>query len=555
MWMKLAVRFRGKSERNRLDRAASDPAATQQTFLLDLLRRNADTAFGREHGFADIRSPDEFERRVPIRDFEGFRPYVDRLLAGEQAVLTAEPPFMFTMTSGTAGQPKYIPVTQLSQLLGARLFRQWMYRALRAHPRFLDGASVAVVSPAIEGHTAAGVPYGSASGMIYRKVPRLVRRHYAIPYLVSEIRDYECRYFATARFGLAARVSTIATANPSTLVRLAEIGTSRAEAIIRAVRDGTLGVDLPEQRPLAAELSAAIRPDPGRARILDRIHATTGALRPAECWPELALVACWLGGSVGVQAAKLAAHYGERTPVRDLGYLASEARVTVPCEDGTPSGILAVATNYYEFIPEEAMDERQPPVLGSHELELGKRYYILLTTEGGLYRYDINDVVEVTGFHAQTPMLVFLRKGRDMASITGEKLHVNQVLAGIAEVRQRFGLLIEQFRAAANPEAARYDLFVELSPTADGVSDQRLRRDLLLGLDQALGTLNVEYQQKRKSQRLQAPRLHLMPPGWAEAECRRQVQAGKRDTQWKWQALVASPRPEDVAAALRVLDA
>ena len=140
------------------------------------------------------------------------------------------------------------------------------------------------------------------------------------------------------------------------------------------------------------------------ARTLEQLAATTGTLRPEKCWPELVLIGCWLGGSVGTLALRLEEFYGD-VPIRDLGYLASEGHFTIPYEDQTASGILSIGTTYFEFVPEEAIDEPEPPVLSCHELELNARYSVLLTTASGLYRYDIHDIVEVTGFYRETPML------------------------------------------------------------------------------------------------------------------------------------------------------
>ena len=75
----------------RFERATAEPDRAQATALRELLERSARTVFGREHGFDAIRTPAEYRRAVPLRDYEGFRPYVERIIAGEAAVLTAEP--------------------------------------------------------------------------------------------------------------------------------------------------------------------------------------------------------------------------------------------------------------------------------------------------------------------------------------------------------------------------------------------------------------------------------------------------------------------------------
>ncbi|MBD0371425.1 MAG: GH3 auxin-responsive promoter family protein [Pyrinomonadaceae bacterium] len=537
--LKHARTLRGRIASILLDRACANPTKAQRSYLLRLLRRNAATAFGRAHGFSCIRSEADFRSRVPVREYEDFRPFVERIIASERNVLTAEEPFMLALTSGTTSEPKYIPVTRTLQHETASLMAVWLYRAERDHRGLLNQSSVGIVSRAVEGH-ANGIPYGSTSGLIYKNIPAFVRRAYAVPYIVSEIDDYDARYFATARFALARKVSFIATPNPSTLLRLAEVVAENQEGLIRAVHDGTLGAEI-KQREIRAQLSSMLRPDPLRARELERVIKTAGFLRAGDCWRDLLLIGCWTGGSASVKLARLEKFYG-RVPLRDLGYLASEGRITVPFEDRTASGIPAIRSGYYEFIAEEEMERADARALSICELEVGRRYSILLTTSGGLYRYKINDIVEVTGFHQGAPLLAFVRKGGEMADITGEKMHVNHFIEAVREVARRFQLTIEQFRAAPDREESRYEIYLELEQQ---VPLSVLQSEVLPALDRALAKVNVEYEQKRRSKRLSEPRINLMARGWSQREMRRHIQTGRRDTQYKWQILCPEKRAED----------
>ena len=550
-FLKLAHQLRGKIESLALDRAASEPEKAQRRFLANLLSKNADSLFGKIHGFADIRSEADFRRQIPVRDYEDFRPFVNRIMNGEQSVLTKENPFMFTMTSGTTSEPKYIPVTRESQAHNSSLMRQWIYRAERDHKGLTAQPGVGIVSRAIEGYASSGLPFGSASGLIYKNIPWFIRRAYAIPYAVSEIEDYDERYFALARFALGSRISFIATANPSTLLRLAEVCVKNQEKLIRAIHDGTLGLNAPKQPVLCAELEKTLKPNPARAKQLMRVVAEHGFLRLADCWSDLRMLGCWLGGSVGMQASKLARFYGD-TPLRDLGYMASEGHFTIPSEDNEPAAILALNSSYYEFIPEEEEDSPQPTILSSYELEIGKRYSILLTTAAGLYRYKIADIVEVTGFYRRAPLLAFVRKAGEMASITGEKLHANHLLKAVECVRQKFKLKIEQFRAVPNFKLSRYEIYLELQ---ENFPSDKLRSEVLPKIEDELQRVNIEYKQKRQSQRLAAPCLYLMKRGWAEFVFRRQVAAGKRDTQYKWRILCPQPCEEDEPFIIRKIEA
>ena len=335
------------------------------------------------------------------------------------------------------------------------------------------------------------------------------------------------------------------TPNPSTFIRLAEIMSQHAEQMIRSIHDGKAG-----KGEEYSALKKYLAPDPDRAKFLQMILEKKGMLRPYDVWPELKLLACWLGGSVGIQARKLADCYGD-VPVRDIGYMASEAHASLPYQDNTPSGVLAIQTNYYEFIPEENHGTQNPPVLSCHELEQGKRYAVLLTTASGLYRYDINDIIEVTGFYHKTPLIAFVRKGRDMTNITGEKMHANHFLSAMDEARRRFNLVIEQFRAMPDFETGRYAIYVEFNVS---IADEILKEQAIPFIDQSLAKVNMDYAEKRKSKRLKSPCLRLMRRGWAEEECRRFMQMGRRDIQYKWRVLCPEPQPEDVAAVIKTIE-
>ena len=266
---------------------------------------------------------------------------------------------------------------------------------------------------------------------------------------------------------------------------------------------------------MRAALAGRLRKNPARARRLESLIKSDGTLRPREYWPRLQLIGCWKGGTVGVRLQEFARWFGKTTPVRDLGYMASEAQMTLPISDSGSAGILAIDENFYEFIPESEIDSPAPTILTCAELEAGASYYLVLTTAAGLYRYDINDVVRVAGFYNQTPLIEFVRKGRDVTNITGEKLHVNQVIQAMAQAQNAAGMAVQHFRACADAEESLYSFFVEL----DGAmpAQERLMQ-LLQELDASLRALNVEYAQKRESRRLGAPVLCVMKPGWFSAK-------------------------------------
>ena len=366
-----------------------------------------------------------------------------------------------------------------------------------------------------------------------------MRGRYALPYAVTGIEDYDARYFAALRLAIEQPVTCVSTPNPSTLIQLAETGRRQVERLIRSVHDGVAGIDI-AQADIAAAITRRLAPNPGCARRLERIVGSASGFEPRAYWPSLRVIACWTGGSVGARLPELRRLYGEEVPIRDLGYLASEARMSMPIADDTSSGLLAIDNCVFEFVPED--ESIESGTLLCDELSIGGRYRVLLTTRNGLYRYDINDIVEVTGFHHRCPMIRFVRKGQDMTSLTGEKLHVDQCLSAVRTVQRRFKVWFNAFRLVADAESACYRLLVEpAGGNADGFNVPAISR----AVDCELGVQNLEYAKKRRAGQLNPLDVVIMRPGWSDAVCRAAFAAGRRDIQFKWKHLLEGFDVED----------
>ena len=532
-----AVHLLGALPRRALENATRDPQAAQARLLERILARNRDTEFGRRHSFASLRNGKDYSAAVPVSTFDDLTADVARTIAGEENILTADRPMLYNITSGTTGQPKLIPVTRKGRDRIAVSTLLWFRYALNDHPAFLDGDALFITGAAVEKRTALGLPCGSASGMILDSLPGILHRSFVPTRPVAAVADYELRYRLIARLALERRVSVVATPNASTLLKIARASAAHQEEIVRAVRDGRLLDTTPsslatEERKALEALGASLRPNVQRARQLEEVIRKHGRLLPFACWESLQFVGCWLGGSAGMHAQELAAYYGTRVPLRDLGFLSSEATITIPAGDGSAAGILALPNAYYEFLP-ETDDDPAAPVL-CHELEVGRRYRILLTNWNGLYRYDIRDVVEVQGFHHRTPLLAFVRKTADFLNITGEKLHVNHLLLALGSLGTDLGVRVRQFRAVSSQSDRHYELLLcfEQEPPADFLRDA-----VLPAVDGMLRSVNIEYDSKRASGRLAPPVLHVMETAWPEAAQRHDVANGRRDIQYKWRAM------------------
>ena len=520
------------------------PQENQNHLLLDLIKRTRATRFGRDHRFDAIRSLRDYRAQVPVGDYERLRPYIDGAQNGEANALTAKPVLMFTMTSGSTGEPKLIPVTEATRRNHRQLTRFWYYRALVDHPDLFNGKLLGLVSPIVEGRTAGGIPFGAASGLIYQSSPSWIQNAYATPYEIAEVKDFEVKYYLTMRLALECDITFLGTPNPSTILKLVETVNQNKHEMIKDICDGTITARCDLRPQMRAVLTDRLRKNPMRARRLESLIKNDGTLRPKEYWPRLQLIGCWKGGTVGVRLKEFARWFGNATPVRDLGYMASEAQMTLPISDSGSAGILAIDENFYEFIPESEIDSPAPTTFTCAELEEGSNYHLILTTPGGLYRYDINDVVCVAGFFNQTPLIEFVRKGRDVANITGEKLHVNQIIQALEWSQRAISLEIRHFRVFADMEKSRYAFSVEFESVEP--SEETLSR-LLVDLDAGLCKLNIEYAQKRESRRLEAPVLCVMKPGWFERTMEALRQNSARDAQSKPQLLTGmAENPSEV---------
>jgi hypothetical protein len=509
------------------------PVQAQDRLLRQILEANADTEFGRRHGFGAITSFQQFQERVPISTYEDLEPYINKEMNGRPNQLTKDPPVLFTTTSGTTGNRKYIPMTREGKKAKSHLTWLWFCGLYRDHPGIVAGRILSVVSPEVESHAPSGVPVGAESGHGYRTMPGPVRSMYTAPYGVFAIEDYEAKYYTLLRLAAGQDISCIATVNPSTVLLLGDRLAQHTESIIRDVRDGSLSSEFSVPQELRASLH--LRPDPARARHLERAAAAGGGpLRPGLAWPELAAVGCWKGGTVGAYLAKFDTLFPQGPPVRDFGYYATELRGSVPLSDEGDAGTIAVGTNVLEFHP--AGEDRAPEgreLLRVEQLEVGRRYFVYVTNASGLYRYEMNDIVEVTGHDRQTPLIRFIQKGKGVVSFTGEKLYEAQVIAAV--------------EAALASLRGRYHFIAAVAELVDGTSprlifliefdDEITEQDgsaLVDRVDAALGEENDEYLTKRKSLRYGAPVIRVVRPGEFDRYRRRMVETGQRaDGQFK----------------------
>ncbi len=495
----------------RMLRATENLREKQTATLLEKIQRNSTSEYGWAHRFDQIKSVADFRRQIPITSYEDLKPYIEKVKAGDLGAMfgPGQTVHMFAKTSGTCDSPKYIPVTDHFLAEYRRGWNAFGVKVLMDHPGCFLRPIVQVASRMDEEFTSGGFPCGAISGLMAATQKRLVRRYYVVPSEVAYVADAMARYYCVLRFSIATNAAFVVTASPATQLRLARVGDEHAQQLIRDVRDGTIGREFDIPGEVRSKLEAQLAANPTEANRLESILNSTGRLLPKHYW-NLGFLANWTGGTMGLYLRDFKKYFGD-VPVRDIGLLASEGRMSIPIEDGSPSGILDVADNYFEFIPKEEYGTNQPTVLGANELEEGQEYFILLTTSAGFYRYDIGDLVRVTGFYRDAPLIEFLHKGQHTSSLTGEKLSEKQVVMAFENIAERFDHEYRNFVLAPKwGEVPYYLLHLESDQGFDAARAQMLAD----ALDERLCAINIEYDSKRSSGRLGPVRANLLPHRW-----------------------------------------
>lgn len=518
--------------KTKFDFAAKNPKQSQEKLLASILRNNSNTDFAKDHKFTGIKSIEDFRKHVPIQTYDTLKPYINRHLHGEANVLVNDRPISYATTSGTTGEPKYIPITlEAKKKSHQDVSRLWSYQILRSFPQAFTGKILPIVSPAVEGHAPDGTEYGSTSGQLLRGLGPVIAKKYAVPYEVFEIEDYHARYYSLLVLSISEDVTLISSANPSTLKLLAEKGNEWKEQILADIAKGQLSNDISLPENIRKIVENRLKANPKLAARLENayINDSEGLLRPTHYWPNLKVVACWTGGNSAVFLREMKKWFDD-VNIHDLGYLASEMRGSIPMFSGDASGVLTVNDNFFEFCEVSDIESGSPKFLTIDEIQANHSYYIFITTKAGLYRYNINDIIEVTGFYYKTPTIRFVQKGKGVTNITGEKLYEQQLIQAVNNATSLVGLAVTFFMALANSEKAVYELYTEFDAIyAENATTKRFIDEV----ENQLKKLNMEYAAKRKSLRLNPLKLFVLGENAFESFKQCRIKQGIREAQIK----------------------
>ena len=533
--IRLAYQFKYKP----LERQFAEAARYQREWLFNRISMCRHTQFGRDHGFDDIRSLEDFRRSVPIADYSHFAPYINAVAAGQPDALI--PPsdelVQFTITTGSTGSPKLNPVTRNWLKEYQAGWDAWGIKLFADHPNHFARPILQMAGTWDMGRTPGGYQISMVSALLARRQSPLLRPYYAIPETVNDITDPVARHYTALRLSIVENIGWIILMNPGSLIRLADIGNEFKESLIRDVTHGTLSQELNIPATTREILTRSyLRADAECGRKLQAIVDRTGQLLPKDYWNQ-PVIGCWLGGTAGFQSRYLADYFGA-SPMRDMGLVSSEGRHTIPLEDSKPEGVPSIGAGFYEFLPLDEFGNAASHALEGHELTEGRDYRLLITNSAGYFRFDIGDTIRCRGFRGQAPLLEFRQKFDRVGDLEGEKVTEHQIVEAAHRAAQHLGVnlgLITGVPRRKSSEGQRYDFLVEISD----IPEAKIAQEFLKQLDIELAGLNFLWRARRREGVIGPPRLLRLPPQSWETYMKSETQRrGTGDFQFKHPGLI-----------------
>ncbi|MFP4468510.1 MAG: GH3 auxin-responsive promoter family protein [Bacteroidales bacterium] len=461
MLLSFGARTMARISKKRFDRWYAHAVDLQQKVFKELISQGKQTAFGREHQLDKVVDHAGFARQVPIRDYEGLRPWIDRILKGEEHVLWPGRPMYLSKTSGTTSGAKYIPITKDSMPNHLNSTRQalLMYVLKTGKTDFLKGRMI-FVSGSPELDTSGDIPTGRLSGIAHRHIPAYLRRRRLPSYEVNCIEDWE----------------------------------EKLSAIVKESADKNMS------------LISGI--PPWVEMYFERLLTATGKATIGELYPGFSL---FVYGGVNFQPyeKKFRALIGKEVDSLET-FPASEGFVGF--QDEWPSeGLLLVpdAGVFYEFIPADRFYEEDPPRLTLGEVEPGVNYAMIMNTNAGLWGYSIGDTIRFVSVNPYR----FVSTGRlsHFTSAFGEHVIVQEAEESMTRAMTEAGAMVREFTLAPlvdNPGGKPcHQWFVEFSKEPGDMEH------FVQVLDQTLQEKNPYYKDLVSGGILQPAKVEHVPSG------------------------------------------
>ena len=428
---------------------ATDAEEIQRKVLARLLREAAQTAYGRDHGFGEIRSYEEFSRTVPVNTYEELKGFIDRMRHGERDVLWKGRVEWYAKSSGTTNdKSKFIPVSSAglhdTHYAGGT---DAVALYLHSHPesRLFDGRALILGGSHQPNYNLPGSLVGDLSAILIENINPVVNLFRVPKKRVALLSDFEEKRDLIAREALRKNVTNLS-----------------------GVPSWMMGV-------------------------ITRVLELSGKQYLDEVWPNLEV---FFHGGIAFTPYRELYHSLIRNPRMQYmeTYNASEGFFGLQSDLADPAMLLMLDYGvFYEFIPLEEVGKEQPQVVPLWEVETNRNYAIVITTSCGLWRYQIGDTVRFT----QTKPYKFVISGRTKSFINafGEELIVDNAEQGLAEACQQTGAQVREYTAAPvfmdETGKCRHQWVIEFTKMPANVGE------FATILDRTLQNVNSDYEAKR----------------------------------------------------------
>lgn len=460
---RLAVEFSvmlGRMEHAKLDFYSGRAVKQQERNLKKLMKRNKNTEYGKKCNFKDVTSVESYQDIVPYSWYPDYADYIERIAyKSEKNVLTKKFPLKFAESSGSTGKSKLVPMsgwaTWVAQCFGFSAtvgcaYKYFKSKGMRVPPQrgLLTIEVLYHKLPCNRG--AAGL---ASIPMNYLKhiTPLFVTSPKEVMF-PENLKPMDMHYMKL-RFALPRRdvsyIGTVFITMAESMFRYLE---DNWEMLCDDIEKGTINESITCDPEVRAKLLKKCKPDPVRAEEL-RAEFRKGfddeAIVP-RIWPKVGWMYGMGTGALAFYQKKLRRYIGEEIPLHYVGYAASEGMLGIPIEVNSADFVLLPQNGFYEFLPVDADEDSRPLTIS--EVEVGKEYELILTNMSGFYRYRIEDVVKVTGFHKQSPMVQFMYRRNQIANISGEKIN-----------QRAFDLLINDLSKEVGEDFAGYCIYPDRS--------------------------------------------------------------------------------------------
>ncbi|MDD4820027.1 MAG: GH3 auxin-responsive promoter family protein [Flavobacteriales bacterium] len=398
-----------------------NPIDSQKDVFTYLLSQGKDTVYGKEHGFSQINTYSQYKEKVPVITYDALRPYIDRIMDGEKDVLFAGKPEYFAKTSGTTSGVKYIPLTAQGLAHQIKATRNMLLRYILASGNldFVGGKMIFLQgSPALEEKH--GIKTGRLSGIVAHHIPSYLQSNRLPSYKTNCIEDWE----------------------------------TKVEAIVDETSDKnmTLISGIPSWLQMYFE------------RLIQRKGCSVG-----DMFPHFSLM---VTGGVNYEPyrAKFENLIGRKIDILQT-YPASEGFIAASDSQATDDSLLLEVHGgiFYEFIPAEKYGQKDAPRLSLEDVEVGKNYAIILTTDSGLWAYAIGDTVMFTS--TSPYRLKVTGRVAHYTSAFGEHVIGKEVEQALNDACQKTGAVVTEFTVApmiTPPEGLPYhQWYVEFEKMPD----------------------------------------------------------------------------------------